>query len=1170
MFKLFYCCVFLTALTSAVLAENYSSLVFPGGDGKLQYAPYANHGETNEVNKIIDYSFCGYKGGGVALPANIPVKVTLSPLDGDDTQRIQEAIDTVAAMDPDANGIKGAVLLKAGTYEAASTIYLNSSGVVLRGEGQDIRGTVLKATAATNYDLIRFGGQSGSITAESGTTQRITTSYVAVGSFELTVADASIYAVDDEIVVRRTVNDQWLVDTDMDEIGDQPDCTPWTTDTYSTKQYNKITAIAGNTLTLELPVVDVIQDLYGGGEVYRLMPTARISQSGIENIRLQSIYADNTDENHSWNAIKTFYAEDIWVKGVTARFFAYCTVIATGGTRRMTVQDCAYIDPKSIVTGGRRYAFCVNADASQILFQRCYARESRHDYVTGAQASGPVAWVDCYSTSAKSDIGPHHRWAYGLLFDNIRSDGIMAVENRFDWGSGHGWSAVQTLYWNCQASGIRCFTPKGAMNFSIGTKGSKLSEGNVPAGSEQPGLWECQNQDVTPRSLYYKQLEDRLGITAVENVTSASQRSGSVWSELSKWAGEWGLQEVPIETTSPTDETFELGEDVILTAAPLAGVNVLEYKWYEKAGDTDLLVADCNGAALTLPNAKASDSGRKFFVRVLTDSGPYYSRIVRVSLQGVEFPATADARIRFGSNESINYGSDSDVYMKKSSNLTYESEAIVKFDTSTFTGEDFDSAVLNFHIYQADTSAALSIYTTSSLWSENEVTGANAPVLDTLAGTLSISQGVAGWYSLDIADVLDLNQAEQSFRFVITSNDNDVVRYTSKENSSGNTAYISIVPSYKIKIRANADAFVHNAYADSNYGTDTTLFIKDNSTDSYKRTGFVKFELSAFNYSSFDSAKLNFNVTGTVGNSPKVSIYTTDSAWTETGITWNNAPSNDTLVAQVDITAEGWYEVDITTYVNLAQGEHSFKFVIENQHNASFAITSKENSSGDAAYISLLPPQYTPIIGMIVTQENSTLSWALESEVGVREYQIVDQDSDIVIDTVGVEQGSYHYELPEGVNAAVRVVDISGFTQLFLPAENDEVKVTYELSKGWNLIALPGSDADLTEIQNTAVGEFWVWNIDHYEVVENPVVGQAFWVYVKDETKAVVSAVKSESTVKFNPGWNMIGVTENKLIPESAVAVYGWNNFYRDVLKESAIMLQGVGYWLYAEEDGEF
>jgi len=37
--------------------------------------------------------------------------------------------------------------------------------------------------------------------------------------------------------------------------------------------------------------------------------------------------------------------------------------------------------------------------------------------------------------------------------------------------------------------------------------------------------------------LYYKQLEDRLGMAAVENVTTPEQRSGSIWSDLAEWGG---------------------------------------------------------------------------------------------------------------------------------------------------------------------------------------------------------------------------------------------------------------------------------------------------------------------------------------------------------------------------------------------------------------------------------------------------------------------------------------------------------------------------------------------------------------------------------------------------------------------------------------------------------
>src|SRR5262245_37114054 len=54
-------------------------------DGGLIYQ------ESPRGDRIADFSVCGYRGGGVALP-DAPVQV-VSPADGDNTARIQAAID---------------------------------------------------------------------------------------------------------------------------------------------------------------------------------------------------------------------------------------------------------------------------------------------------------------------------------------------------------------------------------------------------------------------------------------------------------------------------------------------------------------------------------------------------------------------------------------------------------------------------------------------------------------------------------------------------------------------------------------------------------------------------------------------------------------------------------------------------------------------------------------------------------------------------------------------------------------------------------------------------------------------------------------------------------------------------------------------------------------------
>lgn len=152
-----------------------SSLVHEDMDGHLVYETYANQGQTNSVNILPDFSHCGYMGGGVAIP-DVPVVKTLSPGNRGDTQMIQDAIDYVSSLSPDANGFRGAVLLTAGRYQVASTLTIAADGVVLRGQGQDVLGTVLEATGAYVYDVIKVIG-SGGYAEQNHTVRSITSSY---------------------------------------------------------------------------------------------------------------------------------------------------------------------------------------------------------------------------------------------------------------------------------------------------------------------------------------------------------------------------------------------------------------------------------------------------------------------------------------------------------------------------------------------------------------------------------------------------------------------------------------------------------------------------------------------------------------------------------------------------------------------------------------------------------------------------------------------------------------------------------------------------------------------------------------------------------------------------------------------------------------------------------
>src|SRR5436305_1977004 len=108
-------------------AGQQSQWVHLDESGKLVYQA------LKSGDRIMDFSSAGYMGGGVALPV-VPVVKTVGPGGGDDDSAlIQAAIDDLAKFELRGE-FRGAVLLKAGTYNCKSTLAIRGSGVVLRGE----------------------------------------------------------------------------------------------------------------------------------------------------------------------------------------------------------------------------------------------------------------------------------------------------------------------------------------------------------------------------------------------------------------------------------------------------------------------------------------------------------------------------------------------------------------------------------------------------------------------------------------------------------------------------------------------------------------------------------------------------------------------------------------------------------------------------------------------------------------------------------------------------------------------------------------------------------------------------------------------------------------------------------------------------------------------------
>jgi hypothetical protein len=479
-----------------------SEYVYFGKDGNLHYTP------DEKGNIIPDFSHVGYRFGDVSIP-EIPVVLEIEPIVGDNGKHLQNAIDIVSQMPLQENGYRGAVLLKKGRYPVEESLYLHTSGVVLKGEGQELDGTVIVASGNRKRSLLITGG-AGQREEIPDTRVRIAEEFTPAGRKFLVVESAKDFLQGDDILLYRPGTQKWVTDLKMDSFPERDDGRKvfgWPPGNFDLWFEREITDIRGDTLFFRNPLVMPLEEQYGGGWVMKYRFDGRIENTGIENICFISEYTHEEDENHGWNAIQYQNISHSWVRNVTARHFGYACVNVASTARNITVTDCSNLDPVSKIDGGRRYAF--KCDGQFILFKNLISTHGRHDFATGSRVAGPNVFTNCVATNSYNDIGPHHRWAMGTLYDRIVTDGTINVQDRGNLGTGQGWAGVTQVFWNCAAESSICQSPwVTGKNYNIGFTGLK----NPGINPERPdGYWEGHNKTgLVPESLYEAQLKNRM------------------------------------------------------------------------------------------------------------------------------------------------------------------------------------------------------------------------------------------------------------------------------------------------------------------------------------------------------------------------------------------------------------------------------------------------------------------------------------------------------------------------------------------------------------------------------------------------------------------------------------------------------------------------------------
>lgn len=480
--------------------------VAAGTTGKLEYKT------TPKGDRIMDFSHAGYMGGGVALPT-LPVKKEVVPSGGDDTAAIQAAIGEVAAL-PVVLGVRGAVLLKPGTFHCSKPITISQDGVVLRGSGSGKDGTLIEMTGEPHTALMIEGPDLSFPKETPADMFPITDAYVPAGVLSVSVKNATGLAVGDTIRIRWPRTAKWIHFMGMDTLVRNGKPQTWMKDDSELTIHRSIRAINGNRRTLDVPLTDAIDGQFLDHEpavVLKTPAVKRLNQCGIESLQIVSSPHRGTLATAKNIAVALKGdCEDCWVRDIVMRE-TLNNVQVWDGCRRITITG-AHSFHNSTVEKGAGYPADISIRGSQVLVDRCTSHGLGGFYVATLNAGAMLNVVLNCTFEGTGSIQPHMHWSTGLLIDSCHiPDGRIDLINRHTSGSGHGWAIGWGIAWNCTVKYLQVQTPPGALNLAIGCKGE-------PHKTCSPGAFFSANTPVTPASLYLAQLRERLGEAAVKNI----------------------------------------------------------------------------------------------------------------------------------------------------------------------------------------------------------------------------------------------------------------------------------------------------------------------------------------------------------------------------------------------------------------------------------------------------------------------------------------------------------------------------------------------------------------------------------------------------------------------------------------------------------------------------
>lgn len=147
-----------------------------------------------------------------------------------------------------------------------------------------------------------------------------------------------------------------------------------------------------------------------------------------------------------------------------------------------------------------------------------------------------------------------------------------------------------------------------------------------------------------------------------------------------------------------------------------------------------------------------------------------------------------------------------------------------------------------------------------------------------------------------------------------------------------------------------ADAHVNSGRTGQNYGSEPELRLRDDGSVRWR--SYLRFDLGALGDGEPVAARLRLRCTDSSNDGG--TLYATAASWSESGLTWSNAPaaSGAALAPSRAVSNGNWYEYDVSAAV--AAGIGSFVLISASSNGAVYS--SRQGANPPELLVDLAPP----------------------------------------------------------------------------------------------------------------------------------------------------------------------------------------------------------------------